>query len=148
MRVLPPPVDHHAGKRTGQRTGLHCERPIDQDILDSFRIAAWIQDRGAVAETVEVEDHEVGLVALADVAPVGEADDLRGEAGPRTDRKGEADHALFLDVIGDFTRKSAIIARMQTGPGRHRNTGVGGGGRVFLPHVVRHVEGMAGDGPE
>src|SRR4029077_18931668 len=101
-----------AGESAGGPAVVDDAFAVDDDVADAARLLFGIVERRGVGDRGRFEQHQIGGVALADEAAVGEPKPLCGTAGQVVDAFLEAQQADLADVVSQVAWKGAPRSRM------------------------------------
>src|SRR5437763_16093635 len=92
---------------------VNLDLPVDQNVLDSFRVLVRLLKRRAVAHRARVEDGYVCERARAQDASVAEAHTRRGHPGHLVHGLFEREQVFVADVAREYARVRTPAARVR-----------------------------------
>ena len=131
---------HHLELAVGDRRAA-----VDEQMFEPGGVPRRLVERRRVAERRRVEDDDVGDRTGSQDAPIGQAQDLGGQARARADRLLERDD-LVVEGVADLARKGAVGAGVGlVAAAGEVGRAVGRGGDELVPHhladvVLAHAE--------
>ena len=93
------------------RAAVHDRNAVDDDVFHPHRKAFRVGSRGGRADGFGVEHRYVRLHAVADDAPIEQAETLGGEGSHLADGVGQRQLALFADILAEYDGEAAVSAR-------------------------------------
>src|SRR5436309_11142402 len=113
MSAVARPAQGSSGVRVRAALLVNFDLPVDQNVLDSFRVLVRLLERRAVAHRTRVEDGYVGERARAQNAPVAEAHTRRGHPGHLVHGLFEREQVLVANVAREYARVRTPAARVR-----------------------------------
>src|SRR5256714_999602 len=113
MSAVARPAQGSSGVRVCAALFVNLDLPVDQNVLDSFRVLVRLLERRAVAHRARVEDCYVGERARAQDAPVAKSHTRRGHPGQRVHGPFEREQVLVADVAREYSRVRTPAARVR-----------------------------------
>src|ERR1039458_6357729 len=100
-----------ARRRARMAAIVDDECPVDDHVVDPFRIAARIVDRGQASDPDRVEYDHVGEEPIAQAAAIRDPESGGRRRGHLADRLFEAEQALVTDELAQDPGKRTVGSR-------------------------------------
>jgi len=91
---------------------VHCGLSGKEHVADAGGIFLRLVERGPVAILRRIEDHDVGPITGAKVAPLRNAEDIGRQSRGAADRLGQRQDLLFDCIAADLAGESAEVPRV------------------------------------
>src|SRR3954452_124252 len=92
----------------------HNENPVDEDFLDSDRLAKRESVRGTSSDRIGIEYNHVSKITDGDPSSAGQSEKAGRDVGNPSDRFRQGRHFPLTHAVAEELRKGTPAARMRS----------------------------------